>query len=198
MEKRLAESDQKIEEVKAEKAQANAEEQKSNSKLQGIEGAAAAAFQVSEDFVQRRMKEKHEECYELYRKLGKFDYGPAPAGQEAGDRVVKQDVELSDGRYYEGEVNAAGEPNGRGMLIYGSGIVKESHWKNGRLNGRAREINIYGSWFEVEYEEGYRNGKGTYHWPDGDKDEGTWAAEYKHGKFKRTKPDGRVGYVEWD
>jgi hypothetical protein len=115
----------------------------------------------------------------------------------------------------EGEVNAQGEREGRGTMVYPSGNMYEGQWRAGVMHGQGKFTsaigNVYeggfvadkyhgrgkitfadGSSYEGEYAEGKPHGKGTYTYASGGSYEGEWAEGKKHGKGTYTYADGAV------
>ena len=43
-------------------------------------------------------------------------------------------------RYYKGEVNEQGQPDGAGLMIYLYGPIYEAYWKNGYIWGEVKII----------------------------------------------------------
>ena len=104
-------------------------------------------------------------------------------------------MDLPDGSRYEGEVNSAGRPHGRGTM----------KWDDARIVGEFREGKPHGHCVETwqnngrryvgEFREGRHYGRGVCTWPDGDCYEFIFCRFLRGGLIEgcgaRTWPDGR-------
>merc|ERR1719253_1423215 len=77
---------------------------------------------------------------------------------------------------YEGDVDAAGNRQGRGKMVYQSG----NSYEGGFVDDK----------FECD--------KGIYHWIDGDEYQGAWKEGERHGKACFKNADGTVEYSEYE
>merc|ERR1711865_374118 len=73
---------------------------------------------------------------------------------------------------FEGDVDEAGDRQGKGKMTYNSG----NYYEGGFVDGK----------FECD--------QGVYHWADGDEYEGSWKAGERDGKGRFQNTDGSVEY----
>ena len=138
---------------------------------------------------------------------------------------MKQTIRYSDGVVYEGEVNEQGQPNGRGRMLYPSGMSIDGTFLNGLLNGDIVFAWPGGQWLEGFFSMDFFQGKGRMHYPDGsvyegeigapsdgwpsqgkgkliDSDgtvyEGTFEDNQMHGQCTITYPDGGIEICEYE
>ena len=87
---------------------------------------------LDEEVFERNLKE--------LEKNGPFDNGNKSVDPKLTDKRIK-----SNDFTYEGQVNAKGEEEGRGIEIWPSGEIYEGFWHSGMRNGRGIEIIPSGS-----------------------------------------------------
>ena len=97
----------------------------------------------------------------------------------------------------EGEVNAQGEREGRGTMVFVSGDMYEGQWLAGNQHGQGKSTGAEGSVYVGGYVEGKRHGHGKYTYPFGGYYEGEWADSKQHGRGKITNADGSSYDGEW-
>ena len=124
---------------------------------------------------------------------------PSPAAAE--EKV------LPDGTRYEGEVNHAGDPHGRGVLTWSmrelwtdepNGEVRyEGEFIHGWFHGRGVLVWSVGYRYEGEFRDGERHGQGVETWTDGDRYEGEFRAGWRHGQGVMTKMTGERYEGSW-
>ena len=116
----------------------------------------------------------------------------------------------SDGNVYEGERNAAGEAEGRGVMQYAGGDVYDGEWKAGVPEGRGVYRYANGDVYDGEWKADKKEGRGVYRYANGDIYDGEFKAGNREGRGVERfangdvvsgffKQDARVGEgVEWD
>ena len=92
----------------------------------------------------------------------------------------------------EGEVNAAGEQEGRGTMVYVSGSIYEGQWLAGEEHGQGKMTYGTGDVYEGGWVEGKTQGQGKSSFATGGSYEGKYAGGKKHGMGTYTMADGRV------
>ena len=97
----------------------------------------------------------------------------------------------------EGEVNAQGEKEGRGTLVFPDGNMYEGQWRAGKAHGQGKYTVATGDVYEGEFVEGAPHGHGKYSYSSGSVYEGEWVADKKHGRGKLTHADGNSYEGEW-
>ena len=90
----------------------------------------------------------------------------------------------------EGEVNAQGEPEGRGTMVMASGDMYEGQWRADKPHGQGKYTVATGEVYEGELVEGLYHGHGKHSASIGDVYEGEYAAGKKHGRGKMTFATG--------
>ena len=90
----------------------------------------------------------------------------------------------------EGEVNAQGEPEGRGTVVMASGDMYEGQWQADLRYGQGKSTSATGNVYEGEWVNNQRHGRGKYTFADGDSYEGEFVQNRKHGRGKTSKADG--------
>jgi 1-phosphatidylinositol-4-phosphate 5-kinase len=99
---------------------------------------------------------------------------------------------LPSGDIYEGDIEDD-LPCGHGTLTFTSGTVYRGELRAGELSGRGRIDFTFGGYFEGLFSRGER-GIGTHVFGpglwEGDRYEGAWMANEKHGLAKYTYPNG--------
>ena len=68
---------------------------------------------------------------------------------------------------YEGERNAAGQPEGRGTQTFATGDVYEGEWRAGKKEGRGTYTHSNGMVYEGEWMADKQEGRGTMRYADG-------------------------------
>lgn len=112
-------------------------------------------------------------------------------------------IRFKEGRY-EGEVNAAGDPEGTGTLEYPGNDeflrqFYEGDFVNKKAHGKGMMRWNQGDKYEGDWQEGLRHGEGTYFSKaNGFKYEGQYAKDKKHGKGKYTYPNGDIYQGLWN
>lgn len=113
----------------------------------------------------------------LREQLGEFDFNPVPEGYIEYDnkkRTFKKPQELDNGATYEGEWDAYGHKDGRGVQIWADCSVYEGYWENDKANGRGRLIHADGDVYNGEWKDDKAHGYGMYFHTDGARYEGDW------------------------
>ena len=87
----------------------------------------------------KEVKDLDEEVFE--RNLKELEKnGPFDNGNKSDDpKLTDKRINRNNG-IYEGQVNAKGEIEGRGIRIWSSGSIYEGFWHSGMRNGRGRDI----------------------------------------------------------
>ena len=120
---------------------------------------------------------------------------------------MRQTIKFKDGSQYEGEVNAQGQPHGKGYLnspsSTGSGRRDryEGEFKNGKKDGfgyMSYELNGANAEYEGEWKDDKRCGKGKYNYytmgggaRHGYQYEGEWLDDKEHGQGVSINDDER-------
>ena len=86
----------------------------------------------------------------------------------------KRTVEFKDGSIYTGLINAQGQRDGEGSLIYPDGSRYEGGWTEDLASGKGKVYHSNGDYYEGDWKEGKCHGKGTYVHASGAKYEGDW------------------------
>jgi len=111
---------------------------------------------------------------------------------------TKKVIDYGDGDKYEGEVNKAGEPHGRGTMFYKDGSRHEGEYLNGSRNGHGVFYYSTGDRYDGEWKDGVYDGHGIICYKDGD----IFECDFKEGKengyglFICT--DGRILRQVWE
>ena len=128
----------------------------------------------------KEVKDLDEEVFERnlkeLEKHGPFDNGNKSVDPKLTDKRIK-----SNNAIYEGQVNAKGEEEGRGIRIWSEGGVYEGFWHSGMRNGRGRNINSRGEMYIGDWSYEKYHGNGTYTEPDGSKYIGEFRDDKMHG-----------------
>jgi hypothetical protein len=93
---------------------------------------------------------------------------------------VKQ-LNLSDGSYYEGEVDDHDKFTGKGFLVYSIGDIQEGYWYNGKAEGEGRLIYADGGVYNGMWNDDECHGNGEIKYEDGSSYEGQWEHDKKDG-----------------
>lgn len=92
---------------------------------------------------------------------------------------------------YLGEVKG-GKAHGFGYAIFDSKGFYEGNWKNSLRNGKGKYSWRNGDVYEGEYNNDLRNGFGTYQFKSGEQYKGDWRNDLRHGQGVLTDKDGKV------
>jgi len=101
---------------------------------------------------------------------------------------------------YEGEWNAAGVREGRGVMRYVNGNVYDGEWKAGNPWGRGVLRYANGDVYDGEFKAGLREGRGVMRLADGTNGqgyEGEWKAGLPEGHGVMRLKNGNVYDGEW-
>ena len=98
---------------------------------------------------------------------------------------------------YEGERNAAGEPEGEGTYRGRGGANYVGGWRAGLLAGKGVYSHADGSRYEGEYRAGKADGEGTFTYASGSSYVGQWRNDKKDGRGIFTHDDGSRYQGEW-
>ena len=90
----------------------------------------------------------------------------------------------------EGEVNAQGEPEGRGTMVYASGDMYEGQWLAGQKHGQCMHTFATGNAYEGELVKNQKHGHGKLTNVDGSSYDGEWTDDKKHGIGTYTYANG--------
>lgn len=111
-------------------------------------------------------------------------------------------IEFDDGRRYEGEVSADGQPHGRGIMTWPEGYFGgsvngderyEGGWRDGEKCGQGILTMRGGFRFEGGFVEGGMFGRGKMAYPEG------WCFEGNHRQWGVTRAEGcLVGFPDSD
>ena len=97
----------------------------------------------------------------------------------------------------EGEVNAQGQREGRGTMVWADGDMHEGQWRAGLPHGQCKWTGATGDVYEGEWVEDKKQGYGKYSFSVGNVYEGEWVAGEKHGRGKFTIAGGDSYEGEW-
>ena len=92
---------------------------------------------------------------------------------------------------YEGEYNASGEREGRGVMRWVAGTVYEGEWKAGKMEGRGVARYADGDVYEGEWKAGEKEGHGVVRWADGDVESCFYSQGAPVGEGAEWKAGGR-------
>ena len=92
---------------------------------------------------------------------------------------------------YEGEYNAAGEREGRGVMRYADGNFYDGEWKAGLFEGRGVMRFASGNVYDGEYKADKREGRGVYRYADGNVESGFYKQGADVGEGVKWLADGR-------
>jgi hypothetical protein len=109
------------------------------------------------------------------------------------DRLLYQQIVMSNGDLYEGE-RIDKVPNGEGTMTYAANGAKyQGKWLNGQRHGGIGTLEYpSGEWYQGIWRFNQRCGQGSMKWPDGTKYEGLWMGDRMNGRGTYTWTDGRV------
>ena len=91
---------------------------------------------------------------------------------------------------YKGMINAKGQREGFGKYYLSDGSIYKGFFRNNKMDGRGRIVNINGFIYEGEFKNGYSNGYGKYVALDGTTYKGTWLNDKQNGMGNEIYPDG--------
>ena len=91
---------------------------------------------------------------------------------------------------YEGQLDALGEPHGRGSITWENGGKYDGQWVDGKANGLGVMHYGNGDKYEGGWKDGCRCGQGTHHFKDGGVYEGQWCNAAPDGIGKMTLKNG--------
>lgn len=91
---------------------------------------------------------------------------------------------------YEGQLDALGEPHGRGTITWENGGKYDGDWVDGKANGCGIMHYGNGDKYEGGWKDGCRCGQGTHHFKDGGVYEGQWSNAAPDGQGKMTLKNG--------
>ncbi len=91
---------------------------------------------------------------------------------------------------YEGQLDALGEPHGRGSITWENGGKYDGQWVDGKANGIGIMHYGNGDKYEGGWKDGCRCGQGTHHFKDGGVYEGQWCNAAPDGQGKMTLKNG--------
>ena len=91
---------------------------------------------------------------------------------------------------YEGERNAAGQMEGRGIYRWADGDVYEGEWKAGNMEGRGIYRFADGDVYDGEFKADKREGRGIDRYASGSVYEGEWNADKMEGRGKYVFANG--------
>ncbi len=93
---------------------------------------------------------------------------------------------------YQGEVNAAGLPEGQGVMHYESGAVYEGKWKAGKHHGQGTFIFANGMRYVGGWQNGKRSGYGIHYLSNGLIYKGSFFDGSSHGSGRLFHPNGQL------
>ena len=93
---------------------------------------------------------------------------------------------------YKGMVNEKGQREGFGKYYLLDGSIYKGFFRNNKMEGRGRIMNINGFIYEGEFKNGQSNGYGKYIALDGTTYKGTWLNDRQNGTGTEVYPDGAV------
>ena len=107
-------------------------------------------------------------------------------------------IEFPSGQRYEGMVDAADLPHGRGVETHPDGGRRyKGDWVAGIREGRGVMTWEDGSKYDGEWRNHGREGQGIMLWSDGTKYDGEWRADEREGYGILERPDGSRYEGEW-
>jgi hypothetical protein len=90
-----------------------------------------------------------------------------------------------------------GRPEGRGVVVYRTGLTYTGDWQNGLFNGHGTLHLANGDDYEGEFQAGQLQGTGRYSFADGSIYVGGFRASVRDGAATYTLPDGRSFQTVW-
>ena len=91
---------------------------------------------------------------------------------------------------YKGMINSKGQREGFGKYYLSDGSIYKGFFRNNKMDGRGRIVNINGFIYEGEFKNGHSNGYGKYVALDGTTYKGTWLNDKQNGIGNEIYPDG--------
>ncbi|KAL3816383.1 hypothetical protein ACHAXA_008353 [Cyclostephanos tholiformis] len=98
---------------------------------------------------------------------------------------------------YEGQLDAHGEPHGRGTVTWENGGKYDGGWVDGKANGHGTMNYGNGDMYEGGWRDGCRYGHGTHHFRDGGVYEGEWRNAAPDGRGRMTLKNGSHYEGSW-
>jgi len=95
---------------------------------------------------------------------------------------------------YEGEFNAKGKREGKGIMRFSEGDVYEGQWKAGKMEGRGTYKMADGDVYEGLYKAGLKEGPGTYWYSSGRADVAKYTAGSDTGEGARWDVDRQTAW----
>ncbi len=95
---------------------------------------------------------------------------------------------------YQGAVDSAGRPNGKGIKRYESGALYDGEWKSGRHHGMGTFIYANGMKYVGQWRDGKRWGRGVHYLSNGLVFKGSFFEGDSHGPGCLFYADGRIKY----
>ena len=106
--------------------------------------------------------------------------------------------EIKDGKPHgEGELNAAGEREGVGVMVYANGGMYEGQWVADKREGEGTYHFAEGNRYVGQFVAGNMEGKGTMHFANSNRYEGEWVANQKEGVGTLHYASGNRYEGEW-
>ena len=118
--------------------------------------------------------------------------------EEDGESEDEEDGEDNPKYKYEGELNAAGQREGRGTMRLADGVEYTGEWRAGRGEGRGTFRYGSGNEYTGEFKAGNEDGRGTCRYASGDVYTGEWKAGKKNGRGTMRRADGSVYVVRFE
>ena len=87
--------------------------------------------------------------------------------------------------------------HGMGKLYYKDGSINESEWKDGVIV-HGKDTYASGNWYEGEFKNWDRHGKGVYHYANGDWYEGEFSEGKFHGAGVYHYANGTIEQGQWE
>ena len=94
---------------------------------------------------------------------------------------VKTIFEFPNGIRYEGTVNRKKLPHGLGCIIYPNGSRYDGLWKDGKKDGKGKQIFSVSEQYDGEWKANKKEGKGIYAFSNGDLYDGFYSNDKRHG-----------------
>ena len=111
---------------------------------------------------------------------------------------ITKEIEYDGGDRYEGEVNRAGLPNGKGVMYYSDGSRHEGEYKNGNRNGHGVFYYSSGDKYDGDWKDGLYDGHGIICYQSGDIFECDFVGGKENGDGIYICTDGRIMRQVWD
>ena len=114
-----------------------------------------------------------------------------------GEREGRGTMVFAAGDMYEGQWRA-GVPHGQGKYSFATGAVYEGGWVEGEMHGHGKYSAYIGDVYEGEFVAGEYHGRGKMTFADGNSYEGEWAEDKQHGKGTYTYASGEADVVRFE